>query len=183
MPPGDARPASRGTGGGMPPQTGGMRPGTGMRTAGMGPQRQIQDNSYYLSLLRAKCTEIMKEIGVLKGTVEQGQKDNAAYGQLERKYETLTNDMRGLQGQLADYNLLLDRSRAHRDVEELLEEAQHLAQANHGDRGRVDELFQHRSALENQCRDVEQQLMRQHAELAEKLEQVDPGMKEHFMKL
>merc|ERR1719453_1031634 len=183
MPPGDARPASRGTGGGMPPQTGGMRPGTGMRTAGMGPQRQIQDNSYYLSLLRAKCTEIMKEIGVLKGAVEQGQKDNAAYGQLERKYETLTNDMRGLQGQLADYNLLLDRSRAHRDVEEVLEEAQHLAQANHGDRGRVDELFQHRSGLENQCRDVEQQLMRQHQELAEKLEQVDPGMKDHFLKL
>lgn len=156
---------------------------SGMKTAGMGPQRQIQDNSYYLALLRAKCTEIMKEIGVLKTTVEQGQKDNAAYGQLERKYETLTNDMRGLQGQLADYNLLLDRSRAHRDVEEVLEEAQHLAQANHGDRSRVDELFQHRSALENQCRDVEQQLMRQHQELAEKLEQVDPEMKEHFMKL
>jgi hypothetical protein len=89
---------------------------SGMRTAGMGPTRQIQDNSYYLMLLRQKCTEIMKEIETLKGGVDQGQKDNAAYGQLERKYETLTNDMRTLQGQLADYNLLLDRSRAHREV-------------------------------------------------------------------
>ena len=55
---------------------------SGMRTAGNGPTRQIQDNSYYLTLLRQKCTEIMKEIDVLKGAVEQGQKDNAAYGQL-----------------------------------------------------------------------------------------------------
>lgn len=80
------------------------------RTAANGPQRQILDNSYYLQLLRAKCTEIMKEINTLKGNVEQGQRDNAAYGQLERKYETLTNDMRELQGQLADYNLFFDRS-------------------------------------------------------------------------
>ena len=70
---------------------------SGMRTAGMGPQRQIQDNSYFLTQLRQKSTEIMKEIEVLKGSVEQGQKDNAAYGQLERKYETLSNDMRTLQ--------------------------------------------------------------------------------------
>merc|ERR1719482_2003271 len=156
---------------------------SGMRTAGMGPQRQIQDNSYYLTLLRQKCTEIMKEIEVLKGAVEQGQKDNAAYGQLERKYETLTNDMRGLQGSLADYNLLLDRSRAHREVEEVLEEVHGLANQNQADRSRVDELFQHRSALEGQGREVEGQLMRQHDELAEKLEAVDPAMKEHFLRL
>jgi intraflagellar transport protein 74 len=156
---------------------------SGMKTAGMGPSRTIQDNSYYLGLLRAKCTEIMKEIEVLKGNVDQGQKDNAAYGQLERKYESLTNDMRALQGSLADYNLLLDRSRAHRDVDEVLEEAQHLAQANHGDRGRVDELFQHRSAIEGQCRDVEAQLSHQHEELAAKLEQLDPSLKDHFVQL
>lgn len=156
---------------------------SGMKTAGMGPQRQIQDNSYYLSLLRAKCTEIMKEIEVLKGNVEKGQKDNAAYGQLERKYEALTNEMRSLQGKLADYNLLLDRSRAHRDVEEVLEEAQQLSHQNHQDRGRVDELFSHRTALENQCREVDGQLERQHNEVAERMEAVDPAMKDHFMKL
>ena len=43
---------------------------SGMRTAGMGPQRQIQDNSYFLTQLRQKSTEIMKEIELLKGGVE-----------------------------------------------------------------------------------------------------------------
>jgi len=156
---------------------------SGMRTAGNGPSRQIQDETYFLSMLRSKCTEIMKEIETLKGSIEQGQKDNAAYGQLERKYEALTNEMRGLQGHLADYNLLLDRTRAHREVDEVNEEAATLGQTNHADRQRVDELFQHRNALETQARDVEHQLMRHQQELADRLEQVDPAMKETFMKL
>ena len=79
------------------------------------------------------------------------------------------------QGALADYNLLLDRSRAHREVEEVLEEVSHLAQQNHGDRGRVDELFQHRAALEGQWSGRRGQLMQQHSELAERLEAVDPA--------
>ncbi len=156
---------------------------SGMKTAGMGPARQIQDNSFYLQQLRAKCSEIQKEIGTLKEVVEQGQRDNSAYGQLERKYEVLTNDMRTLQGQLADHNLLLDRTRVHREVDDVMEEAHALAQTNHADRQRVDELFQHRTALESQARDVEHQLMRHHAELADTLEQVDPNMKETFLKL
>jgi len=156
---------------------------SGMRTAGNGPRRQIQDNSFYLTQLRAKCTEIQKEIESLKGTIEQGQKDNAAYGQLERKYEALTNEMRNLQGQLADYNLLLDRSRAHREVEDVGEEVNQLANQNQLDRGRVDEVFQHRSALEAQVRDCDNQLMRHHQDLAEQLEATDPKMKETYLKL
>ena len=46
--------------------------------------------------------------------------------------------MRSGQGALADYNLRT--ARAHREVDEVLEEVNHWQQ-NHGDRGRVDELF------------------------------------------
>ena len=91
--------------------------------------------------------------------------------------------MRALQGQLADYNLLLDRTRAHREVDEVHEEAAALAQTNQADRQRVDELFQHRNSLETQARDVEHQLMRHQEELAAKLEAIDPSLKENFLKL
>ncbi|KAL1507505.1 hypothetical protein AB1Y20_008340 [Prymnesium parvum] len=156
---------------------------SGIRTAGMGPSRQIQDNSYYLTILRAKNAEIMQEIETLKGQIEQGKKDNQAYGQLERKYESLTNDMRTLQGELADYNLLLDRTRAHREVDDVAAEAHALQNNNASDRHRVDEVFNHRSNLESQARDVEHQLARHHQALAQRLDEVDPAMKEHFIKL
>jgi len=156
---------------------------SGMRTAGMGPSRQIQDNSYYLTMLRAKCAEIIQEIAGLKSQIDQGQKDNQAYGQLERKYETLTNDMRTLQVQLADYNLLLDRTRVHREVDDVTNEAHALQNGNAADRSRVDEVFNHRSALESQTRDVEHQLARHHQAMAQRLDEIDPAMKEHFLKL
>ena len=138
---------------------------SGMRTAGNGPARQINDNSYYIQQLHAKCAEVQAEIAHLKGNIDQAQKDNIDYGQLERIYEKLSNEMRNLQvtrhelepspsprrnpspspspgpsrsrsptpsssarspfapqGQLADYNLMLDRNRIHRNVEDVLEE-------------------------------------------------------------
>ena len=70
---------------------------SGQKTAGLGPARQVQDNSFYLQVLRAKCADIQEEIRTMQGQIDQGRRDNAAYGQLERKYETLSNDMRTLQ--------------------------------------------------------------------------------------
>ena len=54
---------------------------SGMRTAGNGPARQINDNSYYIQQLHAKCAEVQQEIGALKGNIDQAQKDNSDYGQ------------------------------------------------------------------------------------------------------
>ena len=45
--------------------------------------------------------------------------------------------MRNLQGQLADYNLMLDRNRIHRNVEDVLEECRQLEGANASEIGRA----------------------------------------------
>jgi intraflagellar transport protein 74 len=156
---------------------------SGMKTAGHGPARQIQDNSYYIQQLRAKCDEVQQEIGVLKGNIDQAQKDNQDYGQLERVYEKLSNEMRALQGQLADYNLMLDRNRVHKNVDDILEECRQLEQANASERHRVDELLTHRQHLEGQGREVEQQLHQHNQEMARRLESVEPQMQQHFLEL
>jgi len=156
---------------------------SGMKTAGNGPARQVQDNSYYTNLLRAKCDEVMQEIGALKGQIEQAQKDNSDYGQLERIYEKLSNEMRALQGQLADYNLMLDRNRVHKNVEDVMEETRQLEQANASERHRVDELLSHRQHLEGQGREVEGQLHHHNQEMARRLESVEPAMQQHFLEL
>jgi len=156
---------------------------SGMKTAGLGPARQIQDNSYYLQLLRAKCAEVQKEIGVLKGQIEQSQKDNSAYGQLERKYESLTNEMRSLQGKLADYNLMLDRTRVHKEAHDIMQECAQMANANAQERHRVDEVFNQRMAIEAQGREVEMALHAHHVEMARRLDTVDPRLKDEFLKL
>jgi len=156
---------------------------SGMRTAGNGPARQINDNSYYIQQLHAKCAEVQAEIGALKGNIDQAQKDNSDYGQLERIYEKLSNEMRNLQGQLADYNLMLDRNRIHKNVEDILDECRQLEGANASERHRVDELLTHRQHLEGQGREVEQQLHAHNQEMGRRLESVEPAMQQHFLEL
>lgn len=51
------------------------------------------------------------EIDRLKQKIGQTHKDTSTYAQLERKYETLIKEVRNLEGNLADYNLAMDKSR------------------------------------------------------------------------
>jgi hypothetical protein len=57
------------------------------------------------------------------------------------------------------------------------------AAASAAERQRVDEIFNHRQALEAQGREVENQLQHHMGEMARRLESADPGMRETFLKL
>ena len=85
---------------------------SGIKAQNQGPQRQIYDRSYYLNLLKTKNNDIVGEIQKMKQEVEDINKDNNNYLTLERKYEALIKDVRKFEGELADYNLALDKHRS-----------------------------------------------------------------------
>ena len=85
----------------------------------VGPGRQIYDRNYYNNLLRNKNNDIATEINKMKQEVEDINKDNATYLTLERKYETLIKDVRKFEGELADYNLALDKHRSDTKPEDI----------------------------------------------------------------
>ncbi len=82
----------------------------GMKTqGGIGSGRLVEDASYYIGLIRKKITDVGAETAKLRHDIDQSSKDNVQYTQLERKYETLMKSKETLEGQLADYNLALDK--------------------------------------------------------------------------
>jgi len=100
----------------------GMR---GMKTA-QGPARQVQDSSYYVGILRSKVryftcekrqskcvqvTELMNEIQSLQSEHKQHERSMNEYGGLQKRHENLLNEVRALEGTLADYNLAMDKAR------------------------------------------------------------------------
>jgi len=91
----------------------------GIIGAGAGPGRQIYDRNYYNNLMRNKNNDIAGEINKMKQEVEDINKDNATYLTLERKYETLIKDVRKFEGDLADYNLALDKHRSDTKPEDI----------------------------------------------------------------
>jgi intraflagellar transport protein 74 len=68
-------------------------------------------------------------------------KDNSAYSTLERRYETVMKEVRGLEGELADHNLALDKMRTHSSVDELQSAHRRLQLHNADMRGQADEIF------------------------------------------
>ena len=64
-----------------------------------------------MNLLKTKNGEIIGEINKMKQEVEDINKDNTTYLTLEKKYESLIKDVRKSEGELADYNLALDKFR------------------------------------------------------------------------
>ena len=104
---GTARPGSKY---GAPPGTGALsssvqvanRPMTqqglsGVKTGGLGPQRQVQDASYYSGVLRTKIKELQDEI--LKMEKESGalNAENATYLTFERRAENLAQQLKDKQ--------------------------------------------------------------------------------------
>jgi hypothetical protein len=47
----------------------------------------------------------------LRGEIDQQSKDNSSYNQLEKRYENLSKEKEKLEGDLADYNLAMDKTR------------------------------------------------------------------------
>lgn len=81
----------------------------GMKAASGGSGRLVYDSAYYVGLLRKKINDVNTESMRLKNEIDQQSRDNSQYLQLEKRYENLVKNKETLEGQLADYNLALDK--------------------------------------------------------------------------
>nr|XP_030686199.1 intraflagellar transport protein 74 homolog isoform X4 [Globicephala melas] len=167
MPPGTARLGSRGG----PIGTVGVlssqirvadRPVTqqglsGMKTGMKGPQRQILDKSYYLGLLRSKISELTTEINKLQKEIEMYNQENSVYLSYEKRAETLAVEIKEFQGQLADYNMLVDKLNTNTEMEEVMNDYNMLKAQNDRETQSMDIIFTERQAKEKQIRSVEEE--------------------------
>ena len=107
----------------------------------VGPSRQVADRSYWQAELRLRLSAIAAESERLQRQQAAIAKDNSVYGALERRYEAVMREVRGLEGELADHNLALDKTRSQQSVDELRSAHERLQQRNRETREQADSLF------------------------------------------
>ena len=119
------------------PMTGGARPltSTGLlapRTSRgkSGIRRQVQDKSYFISLLRSKINELSAEISTLSKECESMTNEEARIGVYHRKAETLAKELAELTNELGIYNEFNDRLRLKEDENEIKEDIKALKLQN-----------------------------------------------------
>eukprot|EP00794_Sanderia_malayensis_P007768 gene7768-8614_t len=168
--PGTARPGSRGGIG----QQGALgsavqvadRPVTrqglaGIKTASQGPQRQVQDKSYWLGLIRSKISELSSEISKLNRDINNFNQENASYVSYEKRAESLAGEIKDLQGQLADCNMLVDKLNTNSSFDDLKEDYEILKSQNEKETKAIDELFSQRQGKEQNITGLETEIDQQ----------------------
>lgn len=128
----------------------------GMQNKSQGPGRQIYDRNYYANVLKNKNGDIVTEITKMKAEVEEINKDNSTYLTLERKYEALIKDVRRFEGELADYNLALDKHRSDTKPEDIEALYMHIKNQNDKQRSHLDGLFSEKRDMENEISSYDQ---------------------------
>ncbi len=155
----------------------------GIKTALSGPKRKILSRSYFLVLLKKKIDELTNEIVKFREEKDKKKTDIEAHKKLTEKNEDLSKEVRGLEGNLADYNLAFDKQRAGAKSDDLLNVQEHLAFQNQKLRAKVDAIFIERKNYEDKIISVEEQIkeLKNFAEI--KINELKPEEKEEYMKL
>jgi intraflagellar transport protein 74 len=156
---------------------------TGIAQKNQGPGRQVYDRTYFFNLLKNKNSEIMTEINKMKQEVEDINKDNTTYLNLERKYETLIKDVRRYEGELADYNLALDKHRSDTKPDDIEALYMHIKNQNDKQRIALDQLFAEKREMENEVSSYEQQIQDINYANESKLNDLDPEQRNDYEKL
>ena len=155
----------------------------GGATIGSGPKRQIYDTKYYQTQLQKKNAVLYQEIQKFKNEIEVINKDNVAYAGLEKNYDELINEVRRLEGELADYNLAQDKFRAGTKPEDIMAMYNYIKGQNEKKKQGLDELFIERKEMENEIADMERQMSEIQAANEERLSELEPDKRQQYEQL
>ncbi|XP_039517517.1 intraflagellar transport protein 74 homolog isoform X2 [Pimephales promelas] len=132
-----------------------------MKTGGKGPQRQILDKSYYLGLLRSKINELTMESTKLQKDIDNFSQENSVFLSYEKRAEVLAGEIKDLQGQLADYNMLVDKLNTNTEMEEVVNDIIMLKAQNDREAQSMDVIFTERREKEDLIRAVEDNIVQE----------------------
>merc|ERR1712129_244002 len=121
----------------------------------MGNVRKIADRNYYENELKHKLIEIVNEIDSIKQKMKNHDADQIESAKLSKQQCKLLQEVRENEGQLADYNLALDKMRSGADIVNLQETTQQILNKNNEEKLRIDSIFLERKSLESQINEIE----------------------------
>lgn len=116
----------------------------------------------------------------MKDEVETINKNNQLFSTYERRFEDLLKEVRTYEGELADYNLALDKQRSGTKQEDILAIHYHIQMQNEKQAVGLDDMFVERKNYETQISQLEDQITQITKANEEKLNDLDPEQKKAY---
>ncbi|XP_033636610.1 intraflagellar transport protein 74 homolog [Asterias rubens] len=152
----------------------------GMRTGKKGPQRVVMDKSYFIGMLRTKLNELQIENNKLQGSIDTANDENNSYLSYEKRAESLANEVKELQGQLGDYNTLVDKINTDTAMEDVLEDHKDLKIQNDTEAKNIDKIFTQRQDVEQTIHQIEQEIQQCRRMADTLIDDMNPQMRKKY---
>ncbi|XP_047123122.1 intraflagellar transport protein 74 homolog isoform X1 [Hydra vulgaris] len=153
----------------------------GIKTAAQGPQRQVQDKSYWLSLLRGKMNDLNVEISALTKEINLFNQENASYLSYEKRAEVLALEIKELQGELADYNSIVDKLNMNAGFEDLTEDFEKLRLENQKEAKKIDDMFAKKQDKEKIIKQLEIEINQQRSMTESLVSDMPSNLREKYV--
>ena len=101
---------------------------------------------------------VQEESNKLKTKADQITKEQQVYNKLESRLEDLNGEVRQLEGQLADYNLALDKLRTNTRPEDVKNTFHHVKNNNDKLKAELDDIFIQRKKNEEETERMQSEL-------------------------
>ncbi|CAH8629438.1 unnamed protein product [Heterobilharzia americana] len=155
----------------------------GLKNAIRGPKRQIEDKSYFLGLLRGKINELNSEIGTIIHQLMETEEENASFVQYEQMAEKLAYEIKQLQGELSDYNTLVDKATLGDNITSIEMDWEEVHTANERAERNLEILFEDRQRRELSLKSIELE-MKQEQQMSETvIHEMNDNERERYSKL
>ncbi|XP_053985996.1 intraflagellar transport protein 74 homolog isoform X1 [Hylaeus volcanicus] len=158
----------------------GVRPGT---CRGLSMTRQIQDKRYYIGVMQLKIRELNQEISTITRDIEDQNKERATYLHYDKRAKDLAVELTALQGQLADYNIVVDKMTSNIGKDVIEQETEELASKNEQSLSKIENMFEERKQLEQQLSKTEKQLENEKKRTERLVESMNSSTREKYDKL
>jgi len=152
----------------------------GMHTALQGPGRQVYDKTYYMTQLRQKIQELNQALQAFNKEIAEIASDSQLYSSYEKRYDQLIRTVRTFEGDLADYNLALDKQRTDTRPEEVNYMYALLKNQNDTQRQEMDAIFLEKKSHEEQIKKIEDELREIEKHNEEQLNELHPDQLEEY---
>ena len=185
------RPMSRGGIGLQTPVNIADRPVTqqglsGLRTAGgtgRVPQRQFQDKSYFMGVLRAKMGELQTEINRLRQETAAATDEQSTFLAYDKRVKELAAELTEAQGVLGDYNLLVDKLNTDSERSEVTSEVAQLKVQNESESKEVEAIFAEKQSREAQINVLEKEIDQERHMADNLVSAMQPNLRERYLEL
>ncbi|KAK2157503.1 hypothetical protein LSH36_190g05020 [Paralvinella palmiformis] len=156
----------------------------GLKTAaGRGPQRQIQDKSYFLGLLRRKMNELTDEISRLRKEVKDAREDQSSYVTYEKRAESLAVEIKEYQAELGDYNTLVDKLNTDDNINDIQMDCEELKNQNDRQAQALDMLFEQKQQREIIIKNLEVELQQERSMADNMVADMKPEMRQSYLQM